>query len=205
MNLYLSSYRIGERSEELKALARNSRAAVIVNALDNMSSDVRVSVSQREFEDLQSLGFEPTELDLRNYFDSDHEIAGALEGVGLVWVTGGNTFLLRKAFRASGIDRFLHANKAGEIVYGGYSAGICILSPTLRGLEIVDDAAASAEGYPQTTIWEGLGLIPFSIAPHYKSDHPESEQVDATVEYFIEHKIPFIALRDGEVEVICVG
>jgi dipeptidase E len=193
MNLYLSSYGIGDRSDELKALAKNSRAAVIVNALDNMPSDVRASVVRREFEDLKSLGFDPIELDLRDYFDSDREIAGTLEGVGLVWVTGGNTFLLRKAFRAS------------EIVYGGYSAGACILSPTLRGLEIVDDAEASAERYPKITIWEGLGLIPFSIAPHYKSDHSESERVDATVEYFIEHKIPFIALRDGEVEVTRVG
>jgi hypothetical protein len=33
--------------------------------------------------------------------------------------------------------------------------------------------------------WEGLGLYPYCIARHYKSDHPESTRVDAMVEYFI--------------------
>lgn len=31
---------------------------------------------------------------------------------------------------------------ADTLVYAGYSAGPCVLSPSLRGLELVDDADA---------------------------------------------------------------
>jgi len=41
------------------------------------------------------------------------------------------------------------------------------------------------DGYSCEIIWAGLGLIPFCIAPHYRSDHPESALIDKSVEYFI--------------------
>ena len=71
--------------------------------------------------------------------------------------------------------------------------------PTLRGVELVDVADATAEGYPEGLVWEGLGLLPYCIAPHYKSDHRDSPHIERMVEYYIENKIPFVALRDGEV------
>ena len=46
------------------------------------------------------------------------------------------------------------------------------------------------------------GLINYCIATHYKSDHYESELINKTVEYFIENKLLFKALRDGEVIII---
>ena len=46
--------------------------------------------------------------------------------------------------------------------------------------------------------WEGLGLLEYSIAPHYRSDHPESEAIETVVAYFEQHGIPYRALRDGE-------
>jgi len=54
------------------------------------------------------------------------------------------------------------------------------------------------DGYSCEIIWTGLGLIPFCIAPHYRSDHSESALIDKSVEYFIQQKIPFVALHDGE-------
>jgi len=40
--------------------------------------------------------------------------------------------------------------------------------------------------------------VPFAIAPHFKSAHPESDAIQDSIGYYIEHKIPFVALRDGE-------
>ncbi|MBV8212660.1 MAG: hypothetical protein JOZ08_05475 [Verrucomicrobia bacterium] len=40
--------------------------------------------------------------------------------------------------------------------------------------------------------------IPYCVAPHYRSNHPESLLIEKSVEYFIEQKIPFVVLRDGE-------
>ena len=57
--------------------------------------------------------------------------------------------------------------------------------------------------YPiKKVVWEGLGLIDFAFLPHYKSDHPESEDIDKEVEYCKKHNIPFKTLRDGEVIII---
>lgn len=53
-------------------------------------------------------------------------------------------------------------------------------------------------GYAAETIWEGLNLIPFYVAPHYRSGHVESAAIEQTVEYYIEQKLPFVALRVRE-------
>ena len=83
-------------------------------------------------------------------------------------------------------------------VYGGYSAGVCVLSPSLWGIHLADEPEVRPAGYPAEAIWEGLNLIPFYVAPHDRSDHVESAAIKRTVAYYIEHKLPFVALRDGE-------
>lgn len=45
-------------------------------------------------------------------------------------------------------------------------------------------------------------MLDYVIAPHYKSDHKESKDMDKVVEYMIDNKILFKALRDGEVIII---
>ena len=111
--------------------------------------------------------------------------------------------MLRRAMAQSGLDHFLaeYGNRDG-LVYAGYSAGVCVLAPTLRGIDLVDDPHEVPEGYQNEVIWDGLSLIDYCIAPHYKSDHPESERIDRAVEYYIDNKILFKALRDGEVMVV---
>jgi dipeptidase E len=69
----------------------------------------------------------------------------------------------------------------------------------LRGCETVDVVDATAEGYDSDVIWDGLGLIPYSIAPHFQSAHVESARVDVMVEYFTRHQLPFVPLKDGDV------
>lgn len=49
------------------------------------------------------------------------------------------------------------------------------------------------------TIWEGLHLVPYTIIPHYRSDHEASAAVERVVEYYKEHQLPYKTLRDGEV------
>ena len=51
-------------------------------------------------------------------------------------------------------------------------------------------------------MYDGLGILEFVPAPHYKSDHPESHLVDKVVEIFEEKKIKYKPLKDGEVIVV---
>ncbi|WP_235782085.1 hypothetical protein [Paenibacillus senegalensis] len=68
--------------------------------------------------------------------------------------------------KLSGFDQIIkryHSEKK-NIVYGGYSAGICILGPTLKGIHLVDDPRQKPYGEQYPTIWEGLGIIDYVIA-----------------------------------------
>ena len=91
---------------------------------------------------------------------------------------------------------------ADRLVYGGFSAGVCVATPSLRGIEFLDEPFELAEGYPRQPIWEGLGLIDYHVAVHYRPGHPEVEPIQRTVRYFREHGMPYVALRDGEVIVV---
>ena len=204
MRLYLSSYGLGNEPEEMLPLIRGSkRTAIIMNAQDNASLEGRAERLQREVENLTSIGLQPEELDLRDYFGKPKELEAAIAGFDYFWVRGGNVFLLRRAYKQSGFDNLLVKLLQGDAVaYGGFSAGICILAPSLEGLEIVDLKDDVSEGYDKAVVWDGLGVLEYAIAPHYKSDHPESADVDKCVDYFEENGIPYKTLRDGEAIVI---
>jgi dipeptidase E len=203
MKLYLSSYKIGNEGRKLaKMIGGDKKIAVISNALDCYSDlERREKDEQEEIEVLQSLGLHPGVLDLRDYFGKKEELGKELANFDAVWVRGGNCFVLRVAFNKSGFYQIIKNKfKDKKFVYAGYSAGPCILSPTLKGFEIVDDATQIENAYPgEKTIWEGLGILNFMFEPHYKSDHPESADIDKEIEKLIDKKVLFKAFRDGEV------
>lgn len=205
MKFYLSSYRLGNETDKLVSMVtENKRTAVIFNALD-FSDDLqrKQSTVDHEINDLSEIGLEPEEFDLRLHFENPESLNEKLSRFGILWAIGGNTFVLRRAMRQSGFDQFLVANRNSDtLIYAGYSAGACVLAPTLRGLDLVDDPQIAPEGYESDVIWDGLSQIDYCIAPHYKSNHIESESINKTIEYFLENKILFKALRDGEVIVI---
>jgi dipeptidase E len=72
MNLYLSSYRIGNQGSELAAMLDSRKhVAVIRNAVDFSDDEQRHHVGrERERADLAGIGIESTDLDLRDYFGS---------------------------------------------------------------------------------------------------------------------------------------
>jgi dipeptidase E len=107
--------------------------------------------------------------------------------------------------KLSGFDKLLInlSKNKNNIIYGGYSAGVCVLAPNLHGLELVDDVNQFPYPQQKEAIFEGLGILDYAIAPHYKSKkHSETEAVDKVVEYYINNKILFKALTDGEVIII---
>jgi Peptidase family S51 len=117
---------------------------VIANAMDDAPPDVRRARVELELAALADLGFDAVELDLRDYFAQQQRLRRELAGVSMAWLRGGNVFTLLNALYRSGGDVVLDELLAADaLVYAGYSAGPCVLSPGLRGLELVDDADAS--------------------------------------------------------------
>ena len=208
MRLYLSSFRMGRCPERLLNLTRGGRrAAVIANATDVYALEDRAEGVARELGGLRDLGFEPVEFDLRTYFEdpADHRlIAEELRRYDLVWVRGGDVFTLRYSLKRSGADAALVRLLAEDVIaYGGYSAGICVLAPTLRGLEGVDDPAWLKALYGEEPIWDGLGLLEYRLVPHVGSpEHPESERCQEVAKQYLASGIPHLTLRDGDVIVI---
>jgi dipeptidase E len=206
MKFYLSSYKLGGEIIKLKELipVENKKTAYISNALD-FSDDLerRKKSEQSDLEQLKELNLDIEIIDLRNYFNKQSELEEKLIRFGVIWVRGGNVFVLRQAMKLSGFDNILkNLIEKSNILYGGYSAGVCVLAPTLKGMDLIDDLTAKPYGDKSEVIWDGLGVLSYSIIPHYRSDHPESKNAEKVVEYMIENKIPFIALKDGEVIII---
>ncbi len=150
--------------------------------------------------ELASLGIAGTPLDLRDYFGNPAGLRAALSRYDLVWVTGGNAFVLRRAMKQSGFDDVItDMLDRDEIVYGGFSAGAVVAAPGLEGIHLMDDPDEVPAGYDPEPVWEGLGLIDHAIVPHFRSPHPESAAADRAVRHLGGRGLRYRALRDGEV------
>lgn len=207
MQYYLSSYKLGNETQKLQEIVKstNKKCAYIPNAMDWATDLERLTKGNlSDLQDLESVGIAAKILDLRHFFGQKEKLQKELEKYDIIWVRGGNCFVLRQAMKLSGFAEILqefHTQKVDKI-YGGYSAGICVLAPSLKGIDLCDDPSIFVYPQIQEIIWEGLGILNYSIAPHYKSEHPDSSFIEKSVEYFIDHKILFKALKDGEVLVI---
>ena len=207
MKFYLSSYKFGNETKKLRGLIprNNKKVAFIANALDYSNDLERRKKSEEEnINGLKKLGFVPKTLDLRDYFGKKAKLEKEFKKYGSVFVRGGNAFVLRQAMRLSGLDEILKklANSKKDFLYAGYSAGACVLTPSLKGLDLADDITQKPYKEQHQIIWSGLGLLGYLIVPHYKSDHKESKAINKVVEYCIENKILFKALRDGDTIII---
>jgi dipeptidase E len=205
MRLYLSSFRIGDVPDELLRMAgAGASVAVIANSCDGAPPDVRADAVAGEHERLGALGLRTEEVDLREYADGRGNLAATIAPYDVLWLRGGNVFTLRHAMRASGLDELVLAGlRADGFVYAGYSAGPCVLAPSLRGLEGCDDPDEVTSLYGAPPIFDGLGVLDRPFVPHLDSPgHPETEQLTAVSASYAAHGVDHWQLRDGQVLVV---
>lgn len=205
MKLYLSSFRLGDHPERLVALLPPAgRIGVICNAIDAEDPPVRRDKVAAELTWLSELGLRPEELDLRSYSERGarfgQDLRARLAQYDGLWVRGGNVFVLRSALAASGADKFLPELIGSEsFVYAGYSAGACVLAPSLRGLELCDDIT-QVEGEP---LWDGLSVLAEAIVPHLNSPgHPETKLVEQVRALYERTGVPHLPMQDGQALII---
>lgn len=204
VKLYLSSYKLGNATEELKKWLQNSvnnKVALITNSRDMFPDGERKTNGiQSDATDLEELGFEVELFDLRKYFGQKELLRKDLKNIYAFYVIGGNAFVLRKAMRLSGFDELLleYADNSNYL-YAGYSAGICCLCKDMSALIIMDDPKVDPYNSGLPPIYNGIGFVEEIIIPHFESEHKETELASKTVEFCQQNRVPYLALRDGEV------
>ncbi|HBU27740.1 TPA: hypothetical protein DEB00_01320 [Candidatus Uhrbacteria bacterium] len=202
MKFYFSSFKIGNDPNQLKSLLPNNAKAVYISSgLDFANLESQKKHQDWDLRELKEIGISAEHLDLRKYFGKQDELRSKLQDTDLIYVSGGNVYDLRIAMRLSGLDDILKELVNTNKVYAGYSAAVCVLSPTLKGYHVVDDPNLKTYG-DHETIWEGLGLIDWQFAPHFDSDHSESEDINKEIAYYKEHNMSYKPLKDGEVIII---
>jgi dipeptidase E len=209
MRLFLSSQDLGTYPEVASKLAgSNKKAAFIKNAQDDKPAEERNFTTPEKKKMFEALGLQLEEIDLRDYFGRQKELAEKISGFGSIWSAGGNTFILRRAMQASGLDVILkELLEKNKILYGGWSAGACVAAPSLHGIEYGDRPQPEAvpDSYPsKEIIWEGLNLVPYMVVPHCKSDW-WGKEADECIKYLESHNIQYKPLEDGQVMVVDGG
>lgn len=181
MKLYLSSYKIGNKAEELRNWleGHDNNILVIPNALDVFQdSERKINGILEKCKELETLGFHPIQFDLRNYFNKPELLKDELKKFKVFYILGGNVFVLRQAMKLSGFDDFLREIASNpDYLYSGFSAGICVLSDDLHGIHLADEPDRDPYNFGEV-IWEGIGLIDYMPVPHFDTpEHPESFNV----------------------------
>ena len=188
MRVYLSSYRLGRRANTLRR--RGGHALIVMNALDEF--DQRSISWDREADDLAELGYSSEELDLRDYWgENAAALPSTLSRADLIWVVGGNAFVLARAATQAGLTDALAVNQ--QLTYAGYSAGACLTSIDLRGIELMDDAETLPAGYWPDMPLKTLGLTDTRVIPH-----AGSEDARAAAANLEGRQLSFVELRDGD-------
>lgn len=202
MRLFLSSQDLGNYGKvAAKMVGENKKALYIKNAQDYLPAEERNFSTPAKKKMFAAVGLQLEEVDLRDYFSKPDKLFNKLSNYGSFWSSGGNLYVLRRAFAASGLDKILiKLIKEDKILYGGWSAGAMIVSPDLkRPLWSEEDRSDIVpEGYNPKVIWQGLNLVPFYIVPHFRSGlHGDSPQELA--DYYKSKKLRHYNLKDGQV------
>ena len=202
MKLYLSSQKLGDHSDKLLELVgKNKNVVVIANALDDKNEKHRKDRVKKEIAMLKELGLQPEELDLRNYFNRGKQLSEYIKTKSLIWIRGGNVFILRRAMMACEFDRYiLPLIKNGKIAFGGYSAGTIIACRDLLASEIVDDIYSVPNDYPVDYLnTKGLNLLDSYIIPHWNSTEEWAKNIRKYGNYLKSKNRKIITINDGDV------
>ncbi|MDD2922719.1 MAG: Type 1 glutamine amidotransferase-like domain-containing protein [Anaerolineales bacterium] len=121
---------------------------------------------------------------------SQKEIEKILRDASLVYIPGGNTFLLNHRLHACGTMFYLRKRIQAGLPLVGFSAGAILCGPNI--LTSKDMNAV------QTPHFGGLNATPFNFSPHYPLDiYGQSVKDEWLADYRFFHDNPIVMLSDG--------
>jgi dipeptidase E len=134
----------------------------------------------RSFEKLARVELVDTErMELR-------EIEAIIGRADVIYVSGGNTFLLNHRLHVSGLIPYLKKKVQAGLPLVGFSAGMVACGPNILTSSDMNSVA--------TTRFDGLNVLPFNFFAHYNDDVHQDEWL---AEYHMFNDNPVIMVSDG--------
>jgi dipeptidase E len=118
-------------------------------------------------------------------------ILRTLDRISLLYVPGGNTFVLADRLGKAGLMTEIAHRVRDGLPYVGFSAGA-----VLCGLDILNSNDANACGCRD---FAGLGLVPFSVNVHYPVGESRAERDERLAAYHHFQATPVLAFEDNAV------
>ena len=208
MRLFLASQDFGNYVDKLhEMVGGNRRMLFVYNARDDayigQEESRKEKVEGKHKARIEKAGFEFKELDLRKFFGKEKELEKFIQKFdpGVIYVNGGNNFVISRAFVQSGFGKILRQNlKEDRYVYMGDSAGAIIMSEDLRYYARGNEDVVP-EGYGSKVVWDGVGIISKYILPHI--GNPGRGKINQErKELFAKNNKEVIELKDSDVYVI---
>jgi dipeptidase E len=120
---------------------------------------------------------------------SQKEIENILRDASLVYVPGGNTFLLNHRLHISSVMPYLKKKVQSGLPFVGFSAGAILCGPNILTSKDLNTVP--------TSHFEGLNATPFNISPHYpKDDYGQSVKDEWLADYHFFHDNPVVMMCD---------
>jgi len=118
------------------------------------------------------------------------EIENIIREAALVYITGGNTFLLNHRLHISGILPYLKKKIQNGLPVVGVSAGMIVCGPNVLTSKDMNTVG--------TAHFNGLNVSPFNFFAHYALDaFGQSVHDEWLADYHFFHDNPVIMLSDG--------
>ena len=117
------------------------------------------------------------------------QIEEIIRRAALVYIPGGNTFLLNHRLHVSGIQPYLKKKIQAGLPLVGFSAGMVVC-----GQDILTSRSMNTVATPH---FDGLKLVPFNFTAHYPDDsYGQSLHDEWLADYHIFHEHPVILMGE---------
>jgi dipeptidase E len=118
------------------------------------------------------------------------EMEQVIRNSTLVYIPGGNTFLLNQRLQLSNVKEYLRKRVTAGLPLIGFSAGTVLCGPNILTSKDMNTV--------ESPHFSGLNLTPFNFSCHYPEDETGCLEKDEWLaEYHVFHENPVILLADG--------
>ncbi|MBC7877668.1 MAG: Type 1 glutamine amidotransferase-like domain-containing protein [Anaerolineales bacterium] len=118
------------------------------------------------------------------------EMEDIVRRASLVYISGGNTFLLNHRLHVSKLMIFLRKKVQAGLPVVAFSAGAVLCGPNILTAEDMNTV--------ETSHFEGLNATPFNFSAHYPLDaYGQSVKDEWLADYHFFHDNPVVTMSDG--------